>query len=314
MAEQATAVAPTDAKAPAADPKAVAVDAKAAEAEPTQEFIVNGKPVKLTAAQVKVAVQKGLFADQKLKSVDAMQKGTQGIVEALKTPEGVLKLLQEKSLGNSPKAVLKAILSSSLIDDEAKEDLSRWVYDNVVVQSKKTPEQIENDKKLSDYERLKKDDEDRKAKDSTAKQQAEVQQVYQAVRAEVTKQILADKTFPQTEGSVRAVVEKLRVMNRQGATITPENITKALGFVKKDHILHQQTMLDAIEDPESLIALLGEARALKISKALVARIQAKNKVKAAEVKPQENGVREKLTDRIDKKLGRTSQGYSVLEY
>jgi hypothetical protein len=72
-------------------------------------------------------------------------------------------------------------------------------------------------------------------------------------------------------------------------------------------------MLDTIEDPEGLIALVGEARALKISKALVARLQAKTKASAKEEKVQEKSVREKVTDRIDKKLGRTSQGYTILD-
>lgn len=306
------AVATPEAKtAPAVDPK-LATTVKAGEAEATQEFIVNGKPVKLTAAQVKVAVQKGLFADQKLKSMDVMQEKATSLINSLKTPEGLLKILKDPSLGNSPKEVFKKLMASDVIDDELKEEMSRWVYDNVVVQGKKSPEQIENEKKLSDYERLKKQDEDRKQEALSQQQKEQVQQVYQAVRAEVTKQILADKTFPQTEGSIRAVVEKLRVMNKQGVPITAENVTKALGLVKKDHVLHQQTMLDAIEDPEGLIALIGEARALKISKALIARLKAKQKVADKEAKPEFN-TRERVTDRIDKKLGRESHGYHVMD-
>jgi hypothetical protein len=289
---------------------AAAPAAKADEA--TQEFIVNGKPVKLTAAQVKIAVQKGLFADQKLKSIDSLKSSTERIVAALKTPEGVLGLLKDKSLGNSPKAVLKALLSSDAIDDEAKEDLSQWVYQNVVKKAQLTPEQIENEKKLTDYERLKKQEDERKQREVTEQQKAQVQQVYQAVRAEVTKQIVADKTFPQTEGSVRQVIEKLRVMNKKGAPINAENVGKALALVKKDHVLHQQTMFDALEDPEGLIALIGEARALKISKALVARLKAKSKAKPAAEAVQEGEGREKVTERIDKKLGRTAHGYHVL--
>ena len=313
MAEGVTAPAPATVV-PATDPKASAA-VPAASAEPTQEFIVNGKPVKLTAAQVKIAVQKGLFADQKLKSVDVLQKNTTALMQALKTPEGLLGILRDKSLGADPKAVFKALMASDVIDDDLKEEMSAWVYKNVVQKAKLTPEEIERDQKLSDYERLKKQEEDRKQADITSQQQAQVNQIYQAVRGEVTKQILADKTFPQTEGSIRAVVEKLRVMNKQGAAVSVENVTKALGLVKKDHVMHQQAMLDAIEDPEGLIALVGEARALKISKALVARLQAKSKTAAKEVKPEEKPgtVREKIQDRIDKKYGKTKQGYSVMD-
>jgi len=294
-----------------ADPKAA--PAVNPNAEPTQDFVVNGKTVKLTAAQVKTAVQKGLFADQKLKSMDVLQGKTAALVAALKTPDGLLGILKDPALGASPKDVFKKLMDSDIIDDELKEAMSAWVYKNVVVPSKLSPEEVEKEKKLTDYERLKKQESDKKANDLAEQNKAQINQVYQAVRAEVTKQILADKTFPQTEGTIRAVVEKLRVMNKQGLAITNESVTKALGLVKKDHVLHQQAMLDGIEDPEGLIALIGEARALKISKALVARIQAKQKLKAKEAVPAVEGdQREKVQDRIDKKLGRTSHGYHVL--
>lgn len=276
----------------------------------TETLKVNGKEIKVTKAQLIAAAQKGFFADQKLKSVDVLAKKTESLLASLKTPEGAMQVL--KDAGLSAEALLDKILESDA-SDAAKEKMSQWVYKNVVQAAKLTPEEVERDKKLSDYERLKKQEEARKQADLTAKQQAQVQQVYSAVRAEVTKQILADKTFPQTEGSIRQVVEKLRVMNKQGVPVTTESVTKALGLVKKDHLLHQQAMLDTIEDPEGLIALVGEARALKISKALVARLQAKTKASAKEEKVQEKSVREKVTDRIDKKLGRTSQGYTILD-
>ena len=288
-----------------------AVATPAAE-EATETLKVNGKEIKLTKAQVIAAAQKGLFADQKLKSIDTLQKGTTSLLNDLKTPEGFLKTLKNPALGANPKEIFKKLMSSDIIDDELKDEMSKWVYQNVVQQAKKTPEEIERDKKLSEYEKLKAEKEDREKQEMTDKHQAQVQQVYQAIRAEVNKQILDDKTFPQTEGSVRAVIEKLRVMNKQGVPVTSESVTKALGLVKKDHIMHQQALLDSIEDPEGLIALLGEARALKISKALVARLQAKGKTKAAEVQ-HEKSVKEKVTDRIDKKLGRTPQGYTVLD-
>lgn len=281
--------------------------------EATEVIKVNGKEMKFTKAQVTALAQKGFFADQKLKSMDVLQSTTSKLIEKLKTPEGLLEVLSDKALGTSKKDVFRKLMASDVIDDELKEEMSKWVYDNVVQKSKLTPEQIENEKKLSDYERLKKAEEDRKQKEMSEAQKTQLTNIYQAIRAEVTKQITADKTFPQTEGSIRAVVEKLRVMNKQGVPITVENIGKALNFVKKDHLLHQQTMFDAIEDPEALIALFGEERALKISRALVARIKAKEKAKAKEEKPIENGVREKVTDRIDKKLGRTQHGYQILD-
>jgi CRISPR/Cas system CSM-associated protein Csm2 small subunit len=311
MVENAGVTAPV--KAAVVDPKAPPViDPKA---EPTEAYVVGGKTYNWTKAQARAYAQKGFNADQKLKSMDVLAKSSQSLLAALKTPEGILNLLKDPALGNSPKEVFKKLMASDIIDDELKESMSQWVYQNVVQKAKLTPEEIEKDKKLNDYERLKKAEDAQKAKGISDQQQAQVNQVYQAVRSEVTKQVLADKTFPQTEGSIRAVVEKLRVMNKKGAPITAENIGKALSLVKKDHVLHQQTMLDAIENPEDLIALVGEARALKISRALVARLQAKQKGKPkVEVKPEGDEPRKKTTELIDEKLGRNKHGYSEMKF
>lgn len=309
------------ADAPAAVPAATPPDAPAKGApgapaavapnpEATETIKVNGKEVKVTKAQLIAYAQKGMFADGKLKSMGTLTEKTAGLLNALKTPEGLLGILKDPSLGANPKEVLRSLLKSDLIDDELKEDIARWTYENIVKRGQLTPEQIENEKKLTDYERLKKADEDRKTAALSEQNKAQVNQVYQALRGEISKQIVADKTFPQTEGAIRSVVDKLRVMNKKGATITQENITKALALVKKDHLLHQQTMFDAIEDPEALIALFGEARALKISKALVARLKNKAAVKVAPAKDEESLSGDKARQ---KKFGVDRHGYHVMD-
>ncbi len=243
--------------------------------------------------------------------MEVLQGKTKALLDALKTPEGLLSILKDPALGASPKEVFKKLMASDVIDDELKEEISKWTYENVVKTAKLTPEELERNKKLSDYERLKKQEDDRKTADITAKQQEQIKQVYQAIRAEVTKQVLADKTFPQTEGTIRAVVEKLRVMNKKGAPLTPETVGKALAQVKNDNVLHQQALFDALEDPEALISMIGEARALKISRALVARLKAKGKVK---LEPKEEGAPDKVQDRLDKAAGRHPSGYQVMKF
>lgn len=308
------------AKPEATKPGAVASAAPAApsgkpeaSAEPTFEVKVNGQVKKLTQAQLIAAAQKGLFADQKLKSMDVLQGRTASLINALKTPEGLLGVLKDPTLGANPKEVFKKLMASDVIDDELKETMTKWVYDNVVAQAKKTPEQIEQEKKLARLEQLEKDEQARKQRELSEKQKQEVAGIYQAVRAEVTKQIVADKTFPQTEGAIRQVIEKLRVMNKQGAPITTESIGKALGLVKKDYLLLQQSILDADDDAEALIARIGEARALKISKALIARLKKKAEPAATDKKVEGEETGKKVTDRIDEKLGRERHGYHVLK-
>jgi hypothetical protein len=307
---------PADAKPAAGAPAALAAGAPAAKpaagAEATFEVKVNGQVKKLTQSQLIAAAQKGLFADQKLKSMDVLQGKTAGLIQALKTPEGLLAVLKDPALGANPKEVFKKLMASDVVDDELKEVMSKWVYDNVVAQAKKTPEQIEQEKRLARLDQLEKDEEKRKQDALTAQQKQQVDGIYQAVRSEVTKQIVADKTFPKNEGAIRLVIDKLRVMNRKGAPVTAESITKALATVKNDYILLQQSILDADDDPEALISRIGEARALKISKALIARLKKKSApAEGAKIEGEETG--RKVTDRIDEKLGRERHGYHVLK-
>lgn len=309
MAENAPQEAPkADVKAEA---KPVEGEAKAVVDEPKDEYIVNGKKILLTKAQAKAAVQKGLFADQTLKSVEVLKTKTAGLLEALKTPEGIISILKDPSLGASPKEVFRKIMQSDIVDDELKEDLAKYVYENVVKPSSLSPEQLEQQKKLNEYERLKKQEEMRIKQEEENKQRQIVDQVRNELLSEIAKQVKADKSFPQTEGTVRAVAEKLRVMHQKGAQITGETISKALGLVKKDLLMHQQAMFDTITDPEELVRLFGEDRALKISRALVARLQAKQKEQAKPETKEE--VREKTTEKIDKKLNKNQYGYSILD-
>ncbi len=312
MAGETTTAAPlVKAETSVADPKAAAA---VAVPEPTRDFKINGKIVKLTAAQVDAFAARGVNADQKLKSVDELQKGTAALIADLKTPEGWVKLLKNPSLGANPKAIISKLLESDLIDEETAGSLEKWVYDKRVRPAKMTPEQLQQEKDNSDYAKLKAEKEARDKNEATAAEQAKIQNIRAGVRAEVGKQILADKTFPQTEGSVRQVIEKLRVMNKKGAPITVENIGKALSQVKNDHILHQQALFDAIgEDPEALISIFGEARALRISRALVARHKLKGAKKAAPAEPDGEVRREKTTEAIDRKLNRTPHGYRIMD-
>jgi hypothetical protein len=294
-----------------AAPEAAAATIPAANTEATETLKVNGKEIKVTKAQLIAAAQKGYFADQRIKSADVLKGKTEALINALKTPDGLLQILKDPALGASPKEVFRKLMSSDVVDDDLKEEMSQWVYKNVVQTAKLTPEQLEERKKLSEYERLKKAEDDRKTQDMTKAQTAKVEGIRKAVVAEVSKQLQATKDFPQTEGSIRAVVEKLRVMNKNGAGVTVENVAKAIGLVKKEYLVQQQAMFDTLEDPEKLIEMFGEARALKISKALVARLQAKGKVK-----PVTDGetTGEKIQKQIAKKLGRNEQGYTIVGY
>ena len=286
VAAPAAAAAPvTPVKAAPADPKAAAVDPKAAApvVEPTEEYKVGGKIVKLTKAQAKAYVEKAAYANDQLQSVKALRESTTNLINELKTPEGIVNILNNPKLGNSPSAVLKKLLASGAVDDDTKSFLQQWVWENGIKQTKMTPEQIkyENDLKLLESYKEK----EGKAKalaDEQAKQQG-LQRAYGEIRSLVTGAITADKTFPMTEGAYRSVVEKLRVMNKQNVPVNAATVAKALEQVKLDHKNHQIALLDAIIDDEELIKFIGPERASRIAKTYAKRFKAKQAAAAPKV-------------------------------
>ena len=270
---------------------------------------VDGKEVKVTKEQYTALAQKGAFADKQLQSLAQLKKSTEGLINSLKTPEGLIQILKDPALGANPKEVFKRLMASDVIDDELKETMSRWVYDNVVSQARKTPEVIAAEKAAKELEMYKKQDADRKQQELSAKQQAQLQQIYEVVRGEISKQIVADKTFPQTEPAIKQVIEKVRIMNKQGVPITEAAIAKAMELVKKDHLNHQTALFDAIEDAEQLIKMVGEERALKISKAVVTRLKNKEKAASKETKKEE-----KVSSARTKKSDLLGHGYQEMSF
>jgi hypothetical protein len=268
--------------APAADPKAAAPAAPVAPApEPTEEYVVEGKKYNLTAKQAKALVQKGLFADQKLQSVDKLVKSSEQLTNLLKTNPAAV--FGDKALGANPREVIKNLLNSNLIDQDTKEDIGKWVYENIVQASKKDPKILELErraKQADDYEKQLKDQEAAQKKQSD---EAATAQAYNAIRTEIGNQIKADKTFPENEDAVRLVGNKIRVAVRAGKPIT---VKQALDLVKKDYYKMQENLFDAVTDDEQFIALIGEARAKRLNDAFVKRFKAKSDKK--EEKKQDN--------------------------
>jgi hypothetical protein len=250
--------------------------------------------------------------------MDLALKNTQNLVEALKTPEGTIAFA--KQMGIAPETLIERLLGSD-ISENAKEIVGRVAHKLFVEEPKLTPQQIEDRKKLTDYERLKRQEDERKKQEITQKQQAEMQGMYKAIKGEVSKSVLEDKTLAHTEENLRRLIDKIRVVNRnfkakQGRDLSMDEvktvIPKAIGWVHKDNQLHRNAMIEAVKgDSEKLISLVGEDMAMAISRALISRVQARQK--EAGKKPAENPQRrESVTEKIDRELGRTPQGFKVM--
>lgn len=285
--------------------------------EATEEIKVNGKTYKVTPTQLRALAQKGMFADQRLKSVESLAGSSQRLINAIKNPVELLSLIKSeaKTLGIEPKTYLRELVSKGFVDEDDLDFLAKETNDKWLPRQKMTPEEIQHEKEKQEIERYKKEKAERELQEMTQKQQTQVKQIYQAVRSEVMKQIAADGTFPQTEFMIHQTIEKIRVMNKKGIPVTVENVTKALNGVKQDFVTNFTAILGAYkDDPEKLISAIGEPYALAISRALVARLKKKAMDAAGEPSKPTTTVREKTTDRIDKKLGRTPQGYSIINF
>lgn len=276
--------------------------------QPTKEYIVDGKKVSLTDKQVTAIVQKGLYADKKLESVSILQKRTESLLNTLKTPEGLINVLKDPSLGNSPKEVFKRLMNSDIVDDELKETMARWVYDKVVVPASMDPAEREKQERENRLATLEKEKKEREELELSQRQQIQLNAIYEEVKNQISKQLLADKTFPQIPAAIQWVINKVRILNREGVPVTQESIKKAIGLAKSDFIKAQSSILDSIQDPEELISALGEERALKISKALVARLTAKNKIT-----PEGADRPLPISEKLEKTFNRTPQGYKILD-
>lgn len=101
----------SDPVAPAAAPEAPAATkpepaAKPVEAEPSEEYEVDGQKVTLTATQRRTAVQKGLAADKRIQTAAETQKKLDALISDFeKDPEAAL-----AKMGKDPEKILAALM------------------------------------------------------------------------------------------------------------------------------------------------------------------------------------------------------------
>src|SRR5581483_9370154 len=67
--------------------------------EETETYIVNGKETKLTKAQARELVQKAAYTDQQMKEAAQMKAAVKGLLEKLKTPNGLKEVLSDPAIG-----------------------------------------------------------------------------------------------------------------------------------------------------------------------------------------------------------------------
>lgn len=198
-----------------------------------QEFVIDGKTVKLSKKDQQTFIQKGLAADKRFREAKAMQDQTNAFINAVKS---------------NPFEVLG---HPSLLGDKIRDLAESFVYDKLQWDgmSEQERESIENKRKLERYE-----SEAKQKKEEQDKQ--EEQRYVEHFKNEYNKQvidILKVGGIPQTAESARRALHYISQARKRG--LTPKNDVIA-ELVREDYFGEDKSLYDNL-DGDQLIKKLG---------------------------------------------------------
>lgn len=243
-----------------------------------EKYVVDGKDRWLTPDQAKAYVQKGLAFEPKISELGRLQQETAQFLQTLKeSPE---KILFNPKLGLSPDQVLAKIMGSTKVNDQIKDIVGQWYYNNVVAKEAMTPQEREHAEmkaKLAEYE------------DMTKKQQAEFQQrendakvqaALNQIKAHISEAMqdagvpLDSKIAPQLAQRVARIMQ---LGYQQGKAITPK---EAMAKVKNEIFEYQKAYYDML-DEDKLVDQIGKENAEKVRKYFLKQVKDKETSKIA---------------------------------
>lgn len=243
---------------------------------------VEGKDVWLTPEQEKAYIDKGLAYEPKVSQLARLQQEVRQFQDALiNDPGKVIANIAKQS--NVPiRTMVERVLASN-VNDETKETVGSWYYENVVKRSKMTDEQRENlelkEWKAKQEEQSKKYNEEALAKDNMARAQA-AERMLKGQLAEALKEVTVVKNLDTPLGVMVAkrIFDVMRLSYQTKNPITPKAAAeKVQAELRQLHKLH----LDEKSEDE-IIEEIGKENAEKVRKYFL------KIVKAAE-KDQKNG-------------------------
>lgn len=251
-------------KAPIADPNAG-----------KEKYSVDGKDVYLTPEQARAYVQKGIAFEPRMDQLGRLQHETATFLDLLTNDPA--KVIYNERFGK-PHEVLKKLLGSTKVSDEVKDALGEWYYQNVVIPSKMTPEQLEAvewKRKAEAHDELLKQQETSRL---DAENNARVNQALQVIKAQINEAMkeagvpIESKIAPQLAQRVARVMQLGYMM---GQAITPK---EAMAKVKAEIFEYQKSYYDTLNE-DMLVEQIGKENAEKVRKYYLKGVKEADKLK-----------------------------------
>lgn len=221
-----------------------------------KKYVVDGKDVWLTLDQADSYTQKGLAFEPKVDQLRRLERETNDFVNSLISDPGKV-LSQLAKAKNVPLQNLVQNILKGNGSQEVKDVVGQWFYDEAVVPSKLTPEQLkarEDARYREERER-----QDSAAKDMQIKQ--ENQRKFEQAKALILSQIgeaMRDSGLPSNDTPVgaemaRMVADTMNLARLKGQPTTPK---QAIEYVRRRIVEVQASYYDVLED-EKLVEQLG---------------------------------------------------------
>lgn len=246
-----------------------------------EKYVVDGKDVYLTPEQAKAYVQKGLAFEPRMDQLGRLQQETAAFLQTL--TEDPAKVIYNAKFG-TPAEVLKKILGSTKVNDEIKDALGQWYYNNVIVPGNMSPEQREAAEMRSKLEEYQRQEQQREKERLTAEENARVSQALETIKANINEAMkeagvpLDSKIAPQLAKRVAQVMQ-LGYVN--GKVITPK---EAMARVKTELGEYQKAYYDVL-DEDKLVEQLGKENAEKVRKYYLKAVKESEKKDKKDFKP-----------------------------
>lgn len=263
------------------------------------KYVVEGKEFWLTPEQKEAYVTKGIAFEPKISDLARLKQETAQFQQALiNNPGQVLANLATQS--KVPlRTIIERVLQSN-VNDETKESVGTWYYENVVKRAKMDEKDraiLERDEKIASIEaKEKKANEDMMAKENLAKVQA-AERMLRGQLAEAMKEITIVKDL-NTPLGVMVAKRVFDVMRMSYQTKTPITPKAAAEKVQAEMQLLHKIHLDD-KDDEALIESIGKENAEKVRKYFLKIVKAAEKDTkegaSREGRPTPKGERKTLT-------------------
>lgn len=241
-----------------------------------EKYVVDGQERWLTPEQARAYVQKGISFEPKIDQLGRLQHETAAFLETLANDPA--KVIYNERFGK-PHEVIKKLLGSTKVSDELKETLGQWYYDNVIVPSQMSPEQLEAQewkRKATAHDQMV---EQQNMGRIEAENNARVNQALQVIKAQINEAMteagisLDSKIAPQL---AQRIAQVMQLGYRKGMAITPK---EAIAKVRLEIGEYQKSYYDAL-DEDKLVEQLGKENAEKVRKYYLKAVKDADKDKA----------------------------------